>query len=69
MAEGSTAQETEPNGAAARELAALWPAVREALEATRRVHAAARSGGSAYDLRQEARRPAGELKGGGETTA
>jgi chromosome partitioning protein len=34
MAWGSTAQETEPNGAAARELAALWPAVREVLKAS-----------------------------------
>ncbi len=33
MAWGSTAQEIEPNGAAARALAALWPAVREALKA------------------------------------
>ncbi len=31
MAGGRTALETEPGGAAARELAALWPAVREAL--------------------------------------
>ena len=31
MAGGRTALETEPGGAAARELAALWEAVREAL--------------------------------------
>ncbi len=33
MADGSTAGEAEPNGAAARELAALWAAVREVLNA------------------------------------